>query len=273
MYLDRPFVDAETNFAFHDVYSNLVKLSFRNIDYLKTSKLFGFGRTEDVPYGDIIDFTGGYQWNGYYQRPYMGAFYSRARNYRDKGYFSLNMALGGFYRQNKIEDFVVGGRFSFYSPLLKLWGYEFRNTINATFNSVDNKLYYSKINFGNDLWLLRQDRLYGDSKFSFRTQTIFYSNLNLWGFRFAFYPFVDMGWLASDAYFIGNKQFFAVYGIGTQIKNESLTLPGLHVRAGFMPHTVNAYPNFGISFLFTDLSVLTKLRDLKPIIIDPFFYR
>lgn len=279
-YLQRKYVEDDTTivdvdstfYPFHNRYSSLLNLSLRKIDYLKTSRLFGYGRTEDVPYGYILDITGGYQKTQYYYRPYMGGYYFWGKYFPRAGYYSYSLGSGAFLRNGKAEDWVSGAKFTYFSPLSNLYGMEFRNTFNATFNSVTNPLYYASINFGDDLRVLRQDSIYGASKITFQAQTIIYTYFNVVGFRFAFYPFIDFGWLAQRDFFRGEKRFFAVYGLGVQVKNESLLFPGLHIKAGYMPHTLNGRPNFAVTFLFKDIQLFKRVRSLQPQIIDQYFY-
>lgn len=270
---DTTIVDVDSTFyPFHNVHNSLVNLSFRKIDYLKTSKLFGYGRTEDVPYGYILDVTGGFQKTEYYNRPYVGAYYFWGKYFPRAGYYSYSLGSSTFIRNGKAEDHITGAKFTYFSPLSNLYGMEFRNTFNATFNSVSNPLYYSKINFGDDMRVIRQDSLYGASKLTFQAQTIIYTYVNVVGFRFAFYPFIDFGWLAQRDFFRDEKRFFAVYGLGVQIKNESLLFPGLHIKAGYMPHTLNGRPNFAVTFQFRDIQLFKRVRSLKPELIDQYFY-
>lgn len=259
-------------YPFHNAAISLANLSLRKIDYLKTSKLFGYGRTEDVPYGYILDLTTGFQKTEYYERPYFGAYYFWGKYFPRTGYFSYSLGSGTFVRSKKTEDWVTGANFTYFSPLSELFGMEFRNTLNVNFNSVTNPLYYGKINLGDDIRVLRQDSLYGQSKFTIQAQTIIYTYINMVGFRFAFYPFIDVGWLARDDFFRGEKRFFAVYGLGVQIKNESLLFPGLHIKAGYMPHTFNGRPNFAVTFLFRDIKLFKRVRSMKPQVIDEYFF-
>ncbi len=270
---DRPDVAPESQFEFHNQYMVFGNLSYRKIDYMKTTRLLGFGKTEDVPFGYLTDLTYGRQWTEFYTRDYFGAAWSWAQNYDFWGYYNFTLAGGGYLNQTNFEDIITTANFSYFSPLSSLLGVDFRNTFDANYMSVTRPNYYSKLKFDDNLWLLKQYGLFADSRLSFRLQTTLYTNINLIGFRFAFYPYINLGWMTDEDYFRGSKRFFSVYGLGMQVKNESLVIPGFHIRVGYLPHTIEGQSNWGVSFFFKDLSLISRMRSMKPRVVDPYYYR
>lgn len=261
---ERPTVEPDTNQLFHNRFTFLGNLTFRKVNYFKTSKITSFGVTEDVPYGYFFQFTGGYQEIEFFRFPYYGITLALGKKFRNLGYLLLNFGAGGYPYKNRVSDFRMGFRALYYSPLFKIGKFELRNIFNPSFISIENPLYQNPLNFDKRIRGLNQSFIFGESYLAIRYEAFFYTPLNVAGFKTAFSLFGDSGWITERSYLGGNREFFGAYGIGWHIKNESLTIPAFTVQLAYYPKLKFRGDQFGVTFRFQDFRIFRNLQQLKP---------
>ena len=69
--------------------------------------------------------------------------------------------------------------------------------------------------------------IFGETALEFRYRSVFYTPYKVGGFKFSISPFAALGWITRMESFQGDKDFFAVIGITTSTKNESLIFPAM----------------------------------------------
>ena len=86
-YVDEPQLEeAQEEARYNNAYGYLSEFSFYRQNFYKTRYVFGFGRTEDVPYGISLGVTGGYVREVQIERPY-AAFKFKYMDANKKGNF------------------------------------------------------------------------------------------------------------------------------------------------------------------------------------------
>ncbi len=263
-YLDRPYVEADSNFRFHDNHSILANVTFQEINYYKTNKLLGYGVPEDVPFGYILQLTGGYRTYEFSEMPYVGFSAAWTNKTDRKGYYLTSINFGGLIGDGKMYDNMMTAKIKYFSPLYTLKKFEVRNIIIPTFVSIKNPLYLNELNFDRRIRGLNQYFVHGFSSFVLRYESFFYTPYSFAGFKTAFAVFADSGWIASKEYMKGEVDYYGAYGIGIHIKNESLTIPTMSVELVYYPHWRDQKNKFDISFNFSDLRFFRDLQMLKP---------
>src|SRR5690606_32903405 len=71
-YLERPILHDTIEHNFYDSYFYLGSIGILRRRYYKDSYIFRFGRTEDIPEGDLISLTAGIEDRKTDHRPYLG---------------------------------------------------------------------------------------------------------------------------------------------------------------------------------------------------------
>lgn len=79
-YFEKPLVESDSNQQFANSEILLSAISFRRVNYLKSKLLVGFGRAEDVPIGELLSFTSGYQFSELSNNPYLGIGFGISRS-------------------------------------------------------------------------------------------------------------------------------------------------------------------------------------------------
>lgn len=268
-YTDRPLVDEHTNYQFHNRHVYLAGLSWQKVSYIKTSRLLQYGTIEDVPIGYNINLTGGWEKTSYYERPYLGLRVNYSLFFNNAGIFSAFTEAGGYFNNSNIEDRLVALRLNYLSPLMKLRNFEIRNIMEFKFDGVRNPRYfipyYTSRNFVRD-YLMGYHRV---SNLSFEYRPVFYSNYQVWGFRFSFNPYINIGWLRKQNENENITDRYSEIGIWASTKNESLIFPAMHLQLGYLPNKLEQEPRFVFTVVFKDIKVFKDFTSLKPEVVKP----
>lgn len=268
-YKNQPLIDESTNYQFHNRQLYLAGLSWQQVSYIKTSRLLKYGTVEDVPIGYNLNVTAGWEKTSFYERPYSGLRANYSMYFNNAGIFLAYTEAGGYINDSELEDGLAGLRFDYLSPLSKLGQYEIRNIFELKLSTVRNPRYfipyYSTRTFATDY--LTGYKNYSNLSVYYRP--VFYSNYQIWGFRFSFNPYVNIGWLAKSNDTAKDVDRYSEIGIWASTKNESLIFPAMHLQLGYFPKKLEQEPRFVFSVVFKDIKVFKNFTSLKPEAVHP----
>lgn len=179
-------VKDQFNFRLNPREALLAQFTFFRQNFYKTNYVFGFGITEDIPYGYNIALTAGWYKQLQLQRPYAGAdanFYTVTGKGNVIQYF---LRTGSFFKNNKIQDatILLGT-----SALSKVYGHKdlkIRQYLRFSYTKQFNRVGLDPLGVNNifGLQYISFDSASGQQRLSLHTETIFfygtnYSGLNL----------------------------------------------------------------------------------------------
>lgn len=253
-YYQRYFYNCPDYFGqkFDPIYNNITallgQLTFFKQDYIKTQYLYGFGVTEDIPYGYNLSLTAGWWKQLYLERPYVGIvgdYYTTAKRGSFGQYY---LRAGSFFeRGGRWSDAVLMLGLTRYSrlfvptPKLKIRQY-FRGTYARVFNSISSEPLRINNVFG--LRDFGSDSAEGNERISFRTETIFYLNKTILGFHFAPFVFLDAALLRQVPDKYADANFYPGFGGGLRMRNENFVFGTLEFKAGVFPRNVPGQSSF-----------------------------
>jgi len=255
----------EYNYSFHDNNLYLASLSFQQVSYIKTSKLFQYGTIEDVPVGFNLNLTGGWQRTSFVERPYAGARLNYALFSQTAGIFSVTADVGAFQYESDFEDLVSVLKLGYASPLIHVGALELRNLLQISYNAVYKPRYLIPILY-TDYFTARSetDGFYGNENIAVNYHPIFYTNYNLYGFRFSVDPFMDIGKVNKAVYNDNHWDSYSVVGVNLSTKNESLIFPALHLQFAYYLNRISDEPRFRFKLVFKDIKLFKNFTELKP---------
>ncbi len=234
------------------LYSNrmlaLAQFTLFRQDFYKTKYIFGFGRTEDVPYGYSVSFTAGWEKQFGLMRPYSGA--EIRKTFTNNGnIISFEGQLGGYFRNKDVEDMSLKFTANYFSKLYDFRTYKVRHSVEVGLGkffrrSIKNPL---DINNENGIQGFRADSLTGDSRLQARFQALVFTNWKLIGFNFAVVPQFGFAVLAQRNENIFNGKFFQGYSLGLRTRNENLIFNTVEIRGYIFPSTVENIGHFRIN--------------------------
>jgi len=229
-FIDQPYVEADSNLAFHNRAFVLGSIQLLQKDYYKSSLIFNFGRAEDIPFGYLVKFTGGYVKDEFYERPYVGLEAAWSRFFEDVGYFGIAANTGGFLYNQGIKDVLVKAKGSYISPISVFGKYRIRQL---------GKFYYSLsasdsssqfVRYNRSIEGLNERGIWGKSAMSVGIENVVFTPWFLYGFRFAPYASLDMGIISKNKNVFKEPDFQTGISVGLRIFNESLSFSRIDIK-------------------------------------------
>lgn len=231
---DQP--EYETTPRYNDIRGVLYEGTFYRQNYYKTRYVYGFGRTEDVPYGMRTSVALGYLTVSGIARPY-GAYklqYSVANKKGD--FYRVGLQAGSFMNgDDTFEDAIIDVRASYFTKAFSLRQYKLRTLLTAGFAQLVNRYAGESLKVTrNEIYGFSADSLFGTRRLSLRSQVTLYTPWQLLGFRFA--PFAGMDWARLDCP-QGDCRRNNIVGLnaGFRTRNENLIFGTIEVRGTYVP--------------------------------------
>ncbi len=218
---------------------------FKQVFY-KTTFIYGFGRTEDVPEGFSAAFTAGYsvkQNEGYIikdkiRRPYAGLDMSLA-NFKRRGlYFNYTFRIGGYHYHNRFEDVDILLNVEHFTRLKKMSRTWYQRTfINSGVTIQANPVLNTPLFLTSDYGFpyFNNGAVNSDFRGVLKTESVFYNTRQLLGFRFAPFIFGDVSFLKPTKMNINKTDLFTAIGGGIRTRNENLVYGTIELRGYYFP--------------------------------------
>jgi hypothetical protein len=233
----RPLIDPN---SFHSLqkYQFLIGSAALSIQkYYKTSLIYNYGRTEDIPAGMLFRLTAGSEINEFNNRAYTGLDLSYGHSSEALGYFYTSAGFGTYIMQHRTNQGVLALQIKYFSNLLYLGSLKIRNFVNISYTKGydRNNEEYLTIPKTNGFSGFANDSLNGDQRLIVDLESVVFNPVNVFGFRFAFFGFADMAFLAATNAVINKGNFLTGIGIGIRIRNDNLIFNTFQIRLGFFP--------------------------------------
>jgi len=219
----------------HDFF--LAGLGFSRRNLYKNNLVYGYGVTEDIPYGHFYELTGGLDRSQFGIWPYMGLSISNAFIGNEGSYYSGKLSLDGFLDRGSVVQgtFQVSG--NFFSKKMYAFGDPFRQFVDIEFLSGINRFKEEYLNIDGRFGIrdFYASDLKGNCRLRVKLEMVRYLNWNLYGFRFTNYFFSDIAFLSDQPKSIFKEDFYAGVGAGFRIFNESLVFKIIDIRLTWFP--------------------------------------
>jgi hypothetical protein len=219
----------------------------------KTRYVFGFGRTEDIPYGMSWSITGGQFKQLGLNRLYTSTAFQRSFANRKGNFYTFKAEGGGYLGSGTLEDAVVTTSLTYVTRALNLKRYKFRGFLQGGYAQLFNERIANPIEINDsEVNNFSADSLWGDTKLFARLQTVLYTPWQLFGFRFAVFAAVDRVWLecttCGDLKVTGARVGVTGFSLGFRTRNENLIFGTMEVRGTFIPATDATSSKFSFEF-------------------------
>jgi hypothetical protein len=226
------------DYRFADFTGALASMNIFKQVFYKTSFLYGFGVSEDVPEGYSMVFTGGYLVKQNIKRPYSGADITLSRFNKQGFYSDYTFRAGGYFYRDHFEDVDLLFSADHFTRLKKLssnwYSRIFINTsITARVNPVLNAPLFLRSDFG--LPYFNNDTLRSDLRTTVKGEWVFYNTTKLLGFRFAPFAFTDLCLLKPYKMDMKYSNLYTAVGGGARTRNENLVFGTIELKAYYFP--------------------------------------
>jgi hypothetical protein len=239
------------NFRFNGKEAALTSFTFFRQDFYKTNYIYGFGTTEDLPVGYNIAVTGGWYRQLSLNRLYTGVDANGYVTTQRGAFFQFFLRSGVFMYRGQGQDASVLVGTSYYSPLFLFPRLKIRQYINFSYTRQFNRIGIDPLTIDNVFGLryFTGDSTYGDQRVTLHSETTFFTNYKLLGFKFAPFVFGDLSLLRPQDQPIYKSNLYDGLGAGIRARNENLVFNTIELRMVYFPqHTLQ---NNSFKLIFT----------------------
>jgi hypothetical protein len=234
---ERPLIDSNSYHSLqkYKFFIGTAALSIQK--YYKTSLIYSYGRTEDIPYGMLLRYSAGMEINEFRNRAYSGIDLSYGHSTEKLGYFYASAGFGTYIQNKHTDQGVLLFRVKYFSNLIYLGSFKIRNFVNLDYTrGFDrNNDEYLVIPKTNGFTGFSNDTLRGAQRVIMSLESVVFNPVNIYGFRFAFFGFTDLAFLAGTNEVISKGRILSGIGLGIRIRNDNLVFNTFQIRLGFFP--------------------------------------
>lgn len=235
---DHPLImpDSFLELQRYKMFMGSVSISTRK--YYKTNLVYAYGNTEDIPFGTILNLSSGYEISEFKKRFYSGINFSFTLSVKNLGYFYSTAGFATYFNEGKTEQGFLLLRTNYISNLLYLGKYRLRSFVNADYSRGFDRYSDEHLVFNREYGFsgFSNDSISGNQRVTIGLETVLFSPVVFYGFKFAFFGFADFGFLFGTNEFLGRGDNLTGIGVGVRIGNDNLVFKTFQIRLGFFPN-------------------------------------
>ncbi len=235
--IKRPEIGENTKYKYRDYILYLGSIAFSRQNYYKTNLIYNFGRTEDIPYGTLIEFTGGYEDYELYNRIYTGLRISHGNYFQKIGFLHSSFNIAGYIRNKAYQQGMIRVKTNYFTNLFTIRNYQLRQFINLDYTIGIRRFEDELISISNKNGIrgLKSDSLSGVQRLTLNLETVAFSPIYVYGFRCTFFGYTDIGFIGSNKRNIFKNQLYSGIGLGVRIRNKNLVFKTFQIRFSYYP--------------------------------------
>jgi hypothetical protein len=236
----------QTNPLYNNQQYLLGSVTFYEQNFYKTRYVYGFGRTEDIPYGKTLTFTGGWSSEFGIDRSYVGFNTSRDFVTNKGNFYKMSAGGGTFFRDDKTEDSFIFANGQYYSRLYVSEALKVRHLVEGGYAQAFNNSLRPLLTLNNQLFGFRPDSLYTHKRAFLRTETTLFTNWKVAGFNFAGFVSLESAFLQLSPGEDITEKVIGGTTAGFRIRNENITFGTIEVRGYYFPTDIKGVDTFSI---------------------------
>lgn len=228
----------------------LADITFFEQNFYKTRFIYGFGRTEDVPYGYKLTLSAGWSKIMGNRRPYLDADLEKTVANQRGNFFTANVRAATFLNSGDLEDATLLISLTKFSRLIRLKNVNMRQSFRMSYTAHVNRSFNQLLDINNDFGVrgFRTDSLRGLQRLGFSAELVFFTHWKLLGFRFAPLVFADLAFLDVKDRGLFHDVPFSGIGAGVRTRNENLIFGTVELRVTLYPRTEEDLSHFKVGF-------------------------
>jgi hypothetical protein len=258
----RPMIDENSYYRLQRYQLFTADLAISSQRFINTSLIYSYGRTENIPYGYMVEVLGGTENNEFKYRTYAGLKASYGNIFTRFGYLYAGFGFTTFYNHGKTEQGLVEGRMRYFTPIIQAGRSKIRTFVNLYYARGLNRYSDELLYLRNDDLIrgFRNDSITGNTRIVATFEPVLFTPRQVLGFQFAIFAFADAGFIKggqkTDRY-----RTISALGAGIRIRNDRLVLNTLQIRLAWYP---NPLPYSETSWFTVDGIVRLKPPGFEP---------
>jgi hypothetical protein len=264
-FIERPFVSSDSNSFFFDRTLLLGNITIIKRNFLKTRRINGFGKTEDIPVGGSVGVLFGKEYSEFVDRPYLELDGTLRKYITNFGYLSVSLAAGSYFKNKAAENGLVKISSLYFSDLVKVRKLQLRQFLYFNYVRGLNRILDRTVSLeGKWRSELNGERPFGDEKMTVGVETVYFMPWYTYGFQFALYHRFDINLLATEGTLLSRSAIFPVVRVGMRTLNENLVLPTLSIEVGYYGHNRNYDSRWEVKLSTTLPNLFGTFQAFKP---------
>jgi hypothetical protein len=219
-------------------------------NFIKSNYIYGFGTTEDMPYGFNMALTAGWYKQLKLARPYAGLDINQYVATSSGQFIQYFFRTGGFINKGKMQDvrLMTGGYLFSRLYLYKSW--KLREFVRLSYSGLYNRVTSEQLRIDNPYGLnsFGSDSALGKHRISLYAETFMFSRYTLFGFQMAPYVFMNFSLLTPETKKFMKSDLYTGLGGGVRTRNENLIFGTIELRLTYFPRPGERMNEFKVSF-------------------------
>jgi hypothetical protein len=237
-YLKQPELSYDPIRFYNSSKRYLATIGISSQQFYQDKYLFRFGVIEDIPYGKVFSFTGGFENKNNLNRAYFGGRFSYG-DYLDFGYISANIEYGSFFNNGKTEQTTIKIETNYFTNLFSIGNWKFRQFVKPVLVLGNNRLNTARDRLNlidvNGIPGFTSSPLVGTRKFLTTFQTQSYNPKNWYGFNLSPFMNFTIGFLDNGNQKFFNNKMYSQIGVGVLINNNYLIFKSFQFSFSYYP--------------------------------------
>lgn len=258
------FISSDSNSFFYDRTLLLGSVTLTKRNFLKSLRIRGFGKTEDIPVGGSLSAVFGSEINEFVDRTYVELDGRFGRYFPRLGYINVSLAVGSFYKHGVAEDGLLAITSTYFSDLVEVRKMQLRQFIYFTYTKGFNRVLDQTISIAGK-W---EDNVarppLGNKRITLGFETVYFMPWYTYGFQFALFHRFDLNLLSGDSRLVTHRSLFPSIRAGVRMLNENLVFPGFAAEVGYFGKNGIYAPAWEVKFSLTIPDLFGTSQVFKP---------
>lgn len=222
-------------------------------EYYRTNMLYGYGRTEDIPFGHHAEVVFGWEHTELINRFYTAIKLDFLKPTQFAGLLGMDLQIGGYLKDGYYQDGVLITNVKVISPLIPTGKSSIRN---FAFLGFTTGLHRStpgliSVNDGNSGNIFNNYERLGYKRIRGRFESVVFTPQYFLGFRFAPFIFAEAAVIAPKDEKFTEQTLYPAFGLGMRFRNENLVFSTFQFSFAWHPVAPDDVTKF--EFFFSDL--------------------
>jgi hypothetical protein len=228
-------------FRYNDRKALLGSITFFRQNFYETNYIYGFGTTEDIPYGYNVALTAGWYKQADLRRAYAGIDANRYVYTNSGDFIQYFLRTGSFINHSQLQDASILVGTSIYSRLFLYNKVKIRQHFTFSYTRLFNRVGLEPLSINNNFGLqsFRSDSVRGDQRISLYSETFIFLKYKIFGFKFAPFAFGDITLIRPEAESFSKSGAYYGLGGGVRTRNENLVFGTFELRFIYFPRKVD----------------------------------
>jgi hypothetical protein len=264
MFSSKPFVSSDSNSFFYDRTLLLGSVTLTKRNYLKSLRIRGFGKTEDIPIGGSVSVMLGKESNEFINRKYYEVGGAFSRYFQGIGYLNISLAGGSYFKQGTAQDGLVSASGIYFSDLVKLRKAQLRQFIYLTYMKGFNRVLDQTISLSGKWEDKSGTAPLGNERLTVGFENVYFMPWYIYGFQFALFHRIDFSLLSNGKQLFTRNSLFPIFRVGARMLNENLVLPRFSFDLAYYAGNKNFSPAWEFKVATTLIDLFGTNQVFKP---------